>query len=463
LASPDWNWTYVKSITHTNTNGQATWTINRADIGETNSPNAANIVFAAKKGTDPTALSAKYVHNYTGSTSIDSYSASNTADTLTYTFNYTGSFTWYQVMIDTDQNATTGYTGIAGLGADYMLADGALYQRTPNIPASNDWAWIPVNQPVTYTNANGKASWTIKREAIGENSDPNATNLVFAARKNTDPTVLSAKYVHNYNWQTRGMGGMGALPYSVFSRTNPNEIYAATDMSAVFHTTDFGQNWTTLPYTSLAGTWDGDIQFTSDPNILYAIHWSSAWWGDHVAVKSTDGGKTFNPLPQSPKQNTGEVLARLITDPGSTGRFIVASNEKVYFSSDAGQSYRVVDTDNSVTPHLRLAGAFWNGTEIVVATSQGLFISTNNGGSFTPLSVSGLPSGNGILNFAGVKNGTSRNFFITTRAKADILPSMDSCRIMEDIHSNTGIKIAAYTNAVCNFSLPLQASTQSQT
>jgi hypothetical protein len=62
---------------------------------------------------------------------IVSYSASNTTDNLTYTFNYTGTYTWYEVLIDTDQNAATGYTGtgVSDFGADYMLIDNALYPR----------------------------------------------------------------------------------------------------------------------------------------------------------------------------------------------------------------------------------------------------------------------------------------------------------------------------------------------
>jgi hypothetical protein len=230
------------------------------------------------------------------------------------------------------------------------------------------------------------------------------------------------------NWQTRGMGGGGGLVYAAFSRFNADEMYVATDMSPVFRTTNFGKSWTTLPYTSLTGSGESDVQFTSDPRVRYAVRWADPWWVDQVAVRSLDGGQTFKPLPV-PSPRAGEPAMRLLADPASTTRFVLGFDHAIYFSADGGASYREVAAyDYQSSPQgIRLAGVFWNGAEIVVATNQGLFTSSNNGVSFAQLKVTGLPARQGIVNFAGVKQGASRDFYITTRSQSDITPKMEAC------------------------------------
>ena len=94
-----------------------------------------------------------------------------------------------------------------------------------------------------------------------------------------EETVPSTPPINNYQvpisnsrWQTRGMGGGGGLNYVSISPHNGQEMYVATDMSAVFHTTNFGADWQTVPFTQLVGQADADVRFSSDPDILYAIH-----------------------------------------------------------------------------------------------------------------------------------------------------------------------------------------------
>ncbi len=72
-----WSWQFVATVTHTNTGGIARWTVTRADIGETASPNDADIVFQIES---PLETSAKFTHVYSGGTSSGStvqYTASS--------------------------------------------------------------------------------------------------------------------------------------------------------------------------------------------------------------------------------------------------------------------------------------------------------------------------------------------------------------------------------------------------
>lgn len=71
-----WSWTWVGPVAYTNTSGVASWTIVRSDIGETASPNYADLIFQFEA---PQTTSIKYTHTYTtanaGAMTID-YTAS---------------------------------------------------------------------------------------------------------------------------------------------------------------------------------------------------------------------------------------------------------------------------------------------------------------------------------------------------------------------------------------------------
>jgi hypothetical protein len=60
-----WNWQLVKTVTYTDSAGTVKWTLARADIGETATPNDADVVFQVEA---PLETSTKYTHVYSGGT-----------------------------------------------------------------------------------------------------------------------------------------------------------------------------------------------------------------------------------------------------------------------------------------------------------------------------------------------------------------------------------------------------------
>ncbi|WNG24552.1 DUF4832 domain-containing protein [Cystobacter fuscus] len=60
-----WNWQFIKTVTYTDSAGTVRWTVARADIGETATPNDADVVFQVEA---PLETSAKYTHVYSGGT-----------------------------------------------------------------------------------------------------------------------------------------------------------------------------------------------------------------------------------------------------------------------------------------------------------------------------------------------------------------------------------------------------------
>src|SRR6218665_571927 len=82
-----WSWQFVGTVTHTNTGGIARWTIARADIGETSTPNDADLVFQIES---PLETSATSTHVYSGSAG-------------------SGTTTWYSASTATFANPERGF------------------------------------------------------------------------------------------------------------------------------------------------------------------------------------------------------------------------------------------------------------------------------------------------------------------------------------------------------------------
>ncbi|TCC31021.1 DUF4832 domain-containing protein [Kribbella speibonae] len=68
-----WSWTLVRAATFTNTGGVAQWTVDRADLGETATPNDADLIFQAEA---PLETSTKYTQTYTGGSGGVTYTPS---------------------------------------------------------------------------------------------------------------------------------------------------------------------------------------------------------------------------------------------------------------------------------------------------------------------------------------------------------------------------------------------------
>src|SRR3990172_9685954 len=72
-------------------------------------------------------------------------------------------------------------------------------------------------------------------------------------------------------WNSRGIGGGGALFSPSINPGNSSEYYIACDMSELFHTTDFGLTYTQLPFSQFVGNHGSKMCYTSTANLLYSI------------------------------------------------------------------------------------------------------------------------------------------------------------------------------------------------
>lgn len=258
------------------------------------------------------------------------------------------------------------------------------------------------------------------------------------------------------SWQSRGIGGGGALFCPSISPIDANNIYLQCDMSEVFHTTDKGGSWNTVPFREMISTGGiNTVEFTSDANILYGANM------DYITeeifpVKSIDGGVHWSPTTQDP---TGAETWYISADPQSTNRLLVASYDELFISTNGGTSFQSVFSMSD----FHIAGVFWDGNNIYVGTRQGLLISTNGGSTFSISSTPGIPAGSGFISFTGSKSGSTTRLMGTIADQADLYPGIKAldigiCTGMIKLDIGAGNWTDVYNNIDTNHELFLITS-----
>lgn len=223
-------------------------------------------------------------------------------------------------------------------------------------------------------------------------------------------------YAQPTNWQSRGIGGGGALFANSISPHNPDDAYILTDMGGVYHTTDFGLSWQMINFQELTAHITTGIRYTSDPQTVYAIKPYP-----NRLVKSTDGGLTFEQLSNVP---TGNPYFFFADDQSTTNVVTSGYDGDVFYSNDSGNTWKSIYKKNNTggDQGYYIAGAFWDVSGIYICMGTGLLVSTNNGSSFTfePFTEHGIPAGQYASTYAAAsQNGTIRLFITMTK---EIMP-----------------------------------------
>ncbi len=79
-------------------------------------------------------------------------------------------------------------------------------------------------------------------------------------------------YTQPTSWTSRGPGGGGAIVNASISPFNGNEFFLTCDMSDLFHTSDFGQTYSMIPFTQLQVQNKSEVQFSDDPLKLFILN-----------------------------------------------------------------------------------------------------------------------------------------------------------------------------------------------
>jgi hypothetical protein len=123
--------------------------------------------------------------------------AYNDATNNYYAMNFTGTFAFHRVYIDTDENSATGFS-YCGLGADYLIENSSAHHYTGT---GANWSWSSLGSSSPTINSSG-AAWTIARSTFGESAFPNRARMCFETKTATDVKDTSAIYTHVYSNET---------------------------------------------------------------------------------------------------------------------------------------------------------------------------------------------------------------------------------------------------------------------
>ena len=216
-------------------------------------------------------------------------------------------------------------------------------------------------------------------------------------------------------WNPAGIGGGGALFSPSINPANDNEYYVGCDMSELFHTTDFGDSYSLLPFGQIQGGHNSSVQFTNNTQLRYCITYAD---DEELPVKSTDGGVTWTVLSGNP--DATEETYGIFADYNNPNRVIISYYGSINFSSDSGTHFTQIHTAANSGNGVIVGGVFYDGNNIYIGTSDGLLVSTNGGTTFSISSVTGIPTTEAIFSFAGAKQGGITRFFCTTGAAASM-------------------------------------------
>jgi photosystem II stability/assembly factor-like uncharacterized protein len=204
----------------------------------------------------------------------------------------------------------------------------------------------------------------------------------------------------------RGIGGGGALFFPTINPANDNEFYVSCDLSALFHSTDFGKSYDQVDFTKLQVFNTSTYEFTNDPMIAYSNFNDG---NEGYPVKTTDGGKTWNKINAYNLGTYGNVYT-LKANYNNPQQILIGAYGDILISNNGGTSFNLVKHTINNGAGIIMGGVFWDGPNIYIGTNEGLLFSGNSGTSFSTMNTTGITLGQVIWSFAGAKQNGNKRF-----------------------------------------------------
>ena len=217
------------------------------------------------------------------------------------------------------------------------------------------------------------------------------------------------------SWNSKGIGGGGALFSPSINQANTNEYYIACDMSELFHTTNFGSSYSQVHFSQFTGGHNSKVCFTSTANLLYSISYIN---DIGTPVKSTDNGATWTTLAGNPDPNSDVFTIHV--NYNNANQIIISTYGEIYFSNNGGTTFTQFHTAANSGSGNVVGGVLFDGNSIYVGTNDGVLVSINSGASWITATITGLPATERIWSFTAARVGATTRLFCLTGDVADI-------------------------------------------
>lgn len=191
-------------------------------------------------------------------------------------------------------------------------------------------------------------------------------------------------------------GGNGRINCITLHPNVPSLIWVGSAAGGAWKSTDYGQSWSTtcddlfsMGVSDIAMPWN-------DPNIVYLATGDDDAGSTYSTgiVKSTDGGKNWNPTDLTFQTSARQQIYRLISHPTIAGKLYAATSQGLYITTNAGAKWDKKSTYNFRDLEIR------PGSDIMIGCEgKEIYRSTDAGNTWTKITTS-IPATVGRISLA---------------------------------------------------------------
>lgn len=231
--------------------------------------------------------------------------------------------------------------------------------------------------------------------ATGERFDPSIVwnEMEKYNRQHRSPQTGAGNWTFIGTNNSSALSGAGRLNFVRVHPTDPNTLFVGSPSGGLWKSTNGGASWTsnTDRVAQVIGCTDIAIDPTNT-NIMYLLT-GDGDAGDNYSVgllKSTDAGATWNTTGLSFAMGTTTFANRVLINPNNTSIILVATSSGVYRSTDAAATFTRTLTGGFKSMEFKPGDPNY-----VYACGTSFYRSVNNGVNWT-LITSGFPPAAGV-------------------------------------------------------------------
>lgn len=219
------------------------------------------------------------------------------------------------------------------------------------------------------------------------------------------------------DFQSKGIGGGGALFSPSIHPDDPGILYLASDLGGLYTSATGGQSYDIIHFTQAQTSPYSKVCLTKNPLRLYSLLYDANSFTTRPAG-SMDGGQTWDFLPAD--QDPGEEKLFIFADYDDPQRLIWTQYNQAYLSVDGGMTASQIWSASDPGAGILLSGVYWSGDSIYLGTNDGILVSLNGGSTFSPAGFSGIPATQRIIGFGAGRNTSTLRFFALTAEVNDV-------------------------------------------